>query len=206
MTVDKEELKTIEMNYKKFLTLATVIQDDDNRIRVRDLLKEVEARLAVAPASTQTRFFGAYPGGLVDSSLQVAKYMNQMNKELFEGEVDQDDVVLTGLLFQLGKLGDEVHHYYLRKDSDWHNQRGIMFEVNNHLEKDCSWNVRSLYWINKYGIRLSAAALDAILAAGRLGDPVSQEEVFETSQIRLLLEFGYRAVTKKFSGKESVNE
>jgi hypothetical protein len=162
--------------YKKLVT------DKVTGSRVTQLLAlvdKVEETLITAPASTRTEYQGAFPGGLVDHSLKVVKTMAALNKA-YEANLSAEEIVMTGLFHDIGKVGNGERDYYLPKNSDWHQKQGIMYEINPDL-MNTPVSLRSLFLLQSHGVQLSEDehyAISSIRDRARPGDdslPIANE-------------------------------
>jgi len=144
----KEEL---EVKWSRFHSLVEKI--DSSHPGSLNLIDEYAERLIIAPASTESIYFGAYPGGLIDLSIAVTSRMRAMHKAL-ELDTPMDNVVFTGLFHAIGLLGDETEDLLIPQDSDWHLKRGVMYKHNERLPKMPASH-RSLYMLQRAGIKLS---------------------------------------------------
>lgn len=108
-------------------------------VSVNAMLNDIGARLAVAPASSQKAFHAAYPGGLVEHSLRVAKNALTLHKtmKVFE-HLSSESVVFAALFHDLGKVGQpgpDGQDYYVVETSEWHREKlGKFFKVNESIQ------------------------------------------------------------------------
>lgn len=192
--ITKEHLNKAEENYTKFTNICARISDEEVRENALNMCNELKNRLSVCPASTRLDFIGAYMGGLVETSLKTTKLMVELNKA-YPNPVDFDSIIITGLFSQLGKIGDLNEDYYLEKDSQWHNDRGIMFEVNRKINS-IPVPTRSLWWLTSSGVQLSLDEINSITSLSTMGQVVqSSEELYDTSLLSALLQHATRAVS-----------
>lgn len=82
----------------------------------------------VAPASARVEHHSCYPGGLCQHSLNVVKYAKKLSDTLCPGKYEDHTLAFVGLFHDLGKVGDGVVPRYVWNDSDWHRERGMMYE------------------------------------------------------------------------------
>lgn len=200
--MSNELIERLESNWNKYVELVNRIKNDDARKALAKLTSDLKDRLAATPASTQTKFVGAFPGGLVEHSLNVTKLAYQVNKAL-DAKLDPDSVIIVGLFHDIGKVGTESEDYYLEKDSDWHNERGIMFEVNEDIA-NVSVAERSVWWLNKYGCPLHQDELSAILSLGNVGHQTYTNQFYNAPLLSVVLQSAVRAACIQGTGKTSV--
>jgi hypothetical protein len=150
-----ENLKKVE----KFVT-TSVKSSKQKQDALLNILSANSEPLLLAPSSTKTEFHGAFPGGLVEHSLKVLKNMSILNNS-FEVKLSIEEMVVVSLFHDLGKVGDGTEEYYLPKNSSWHADRGIFYEVNPVLS---SWKVSqlSLFHLQRAGVSLSKDEYAAI--------------------------------------------
>lgn len=199
----RAELEGTQVNWTMFTTLISKIKNDDLREKLLVMCEDLRPRLQVCPASTQTKYVGAFMGGLVNMSLKMAKHMNTMNKSGVYGEpIPLDQIIVASLLSQLGKLGSPNQDYYSPKDSKWHNERGIMFEYNEDVAGTVG--TRSLFWLNHYGVKLSHDEIEAILSLDSIGLGRDSQQLYNVSALTLCLQHAYQTVCSRATGETSV--
>jgi len=167
------------------------------------LVDKVEESLVLAPASTRTEYQGAYPGGLVEHSLGVLKTMVVLNKA-YEANLQSEELVITGLFHDIGKVGNGRQDYYLPKNSEWHNKQGIMYEINPNLVS-IPVSLRSLFLLQSFGVQLTENEHYAIssirdrLRPGEEAIPVNNEPM-----LAVVLQQAVRTTVLRNRGKTSL--
>lgn len=148
----EEEILDIAQKFTGLLTLL----EEPRRSLVRKMMDgPVGQSYMICPASSRTDYHSCYPGGLLVHSMNVIKNLNRLAKALAPGTYSDMTLVFVGAFHDLGKVGDGVNEYYVPNPSDWHRQKGMLYEVN----KECVWmptSERGLYILQKYGIEVSA--------------------------------------------------
>ena len=148
------DMEKIESNWKKYSGLLGRFKDDS----INDLLEGLGERLCIAPANPRKEQYGSYTGGLIDTSLRMASTMKSM-----AGKLSIQSTLKVALLHDIGRLGTESDDWLSHQDSDWHHERGFYFKQNydlgpnNHVQ-------RTLFFLQKYGVKLTADEFDAILS------------------------------------------
>lgn len=167
-------LQKINDNWGKFTSIIGRIEDSEVREGAQKLCDDLHDRLAVCPASTRTDYVGCFTGGLVWHSLNVLKSLKEMRAAFeLENTVSSDSLIVMGLFHDLGKIGNDKNDYYLPQASDWHRNKGMLFEINDQL-LSIPVATRSVWWLNQYGIPLSEAEMHAISSLGKsTGENVS---------------------------------
>ncbi len=116
------------------------------------------ADFIAAPASTRTELHNAYEGGLVEHLLLVTKYAVSINSILPEGQrVDVNSLIKVCCLHQIGKA-----KLYTPHTSDWHRNKGIMYEFNNELTSMRVGERSAFYAVNN-GVTLTEEEFQAIV-------------------------------------------
>jgi len=192
----------IEKNYDLFTNLVGRIKNEDARTILLDFSKEIKDRLAAAPASTRVEYVGAYPGGLVEYSLNVLRLAKDLNKT-FDANLDSDSLIITSLFHDIGKIGDAKNDYYVEQESDWHKTKlGMMYDFNPAVPRIPVCH-RSLWWLNSVGCPLSADEVTAISSLHHVGQMYSSE-LYEAPMLSVVLQTAVRVACIKGKGKTSI--
>ncbi len=152
----------IENNWNVFQKLCNKAVKDG----MDELLESLGERLSTCPASSRLDQYSAYPGGLVQHSLDVTSTMSKINQS-HELGLEMPSILRAGLLHDIGKVGSIESDYFVPQNSDWHREKlGQMFKFNDDLNR-MSTSHRSLCLLQEFGITLSPNEWVAIqLAAG----------------------------------------
>lgn len=149
----------IAENFEKFESLCKRLGD-----RSENVLKMVEhlgERLALCPASARVEHHSCFPGGLVDHSLRVLTTAGKLAKT-HGCEFPLESLIISCLFHDLGKVGDENEDYYVVQKSDWHRDKGMLYEYNEKISY-MSVPHRSVYLMQRFDIKLSQEEYLAIL-------------------------------------------
>lgn len=124
-------------NFEKFETLCQRLGDRSRAIN--NMLEEMGTRIALAPASTKKEFHAAYPGGLVDHSIRVARYAGTLRKSIgLFSDLSTESVIFSALFHDFGKVGEpgaEGGDYYVVQGSDWHREKlGQYYKTNDEIQ------------------------------------------------------------------------
>lgn len=114
-----------------------------------------------APASSREEFHACWPGGLLFHSINVVQNLRKISKSLCPGKYDDATLAFVGLFHDLGKVGDGVNEYYKPNESDWHRNKGMLYEIN----KDCVFmptSERGLFILQSNGIEVTSEEYLAI--------------------------------------------
>lgn len=199
---NQELIEKLEKNFELFVSLVGRIKNEEAREALLGLCKEQKDRLAAAPASTRLDHVGAYPGGLVEHSLNVLKLAKDLNK-VFGSNIDSDSLIITCLFHDVGKLGDETNDYYVEQESDWHRTKlGMMYDFNPAVSRIpvCQ---RSLWWLNGSRCPLSSDEIAAISSLHHMNQMYSSE-VYEAPMLSVVLQTAVRVACMNGKGKVSV--
>ena len=114
------------------------------------LLKLLGLDFFTAPATSATKSFNAFEGGLVAHILNITKYAVKINEMLPEDKrVNTDSLIKVSCLHQIGK-----NVMFEPNQSSWHRERGIMYGW-NEAELDLTVPERSLRYATKAEIELT---------------------------------------------------
>lgn len=150
----------IDANWQKFSSLLK--KTGDRAASIAAMLKDVEERLVLCPASARVDFHNAFPGGLVDHSLRVLYNAMRLVKA-FDWKVSNESLIIACLFHDLGKLGDDKQDYYVFQTDEWRSKhRGEEYAYNKEL-RYMSVPHRSIWLLQHYGVKLSQDEMLAIL-------------------------------------------
>jgi len=143
-------LDQIENNWSLFEKLCGRLCDQ-NLDRMVESLGE---RLSISPASSRIDQYNAYPGGLVQHTLDVTSTARTVNDSHDLG-LPVSSILKVCLLHDLGKVGDLENDYFVSQDSDWHRDKlGQMFKFNEKISK-MSISHRSLFLLQSFNVSLT---------------------------------------------------
>lgn len=191
------DAEKIVENSAKIASFANMLQSSS----MRSLFSFFEERFAIAPASARADFFNAYPGGLASHTLNVLKNMSSISFSF--GDIDKKSMIRVGLLHELGKVGDKKHDYYIPQKSEWHKDRGMLYEIN---PKIAFMRVphRSLFLAQEFGVALTQDEhLAILLFEGQLAESNAPYKYREPDLATLLQVSSQLAITQE--KKEAVN-
>ena len=146
----KLSIEDIENNWVVFEKLCGRLSDHN----VKNMLTKFGERLSVCPASSRVDQYSAYPGGLIQHSLDVTSTMRKIN-DAHDLGLKLSSLLKVGLLHDLGKIGSEDKDHFVSQDSDWHREKlGQMFKFNEDLNK-MSVSHRTLCLLQSCSVTLS---------------------------------------------------
>jgi hypothetical protein len=194
MTENKEQqIKNVMETWQTFMgVISSKVTDVNARAGLLALCEEQQSRIAACPSASRAEYFGAFPGGLAKYSLDVLKVMKELNK-LYNTNLSTDDLIVTALFHNVGKIGSSDQDYYLTQESEWHRNKGMLYEINPQLQ-NIQPSIRSLWWLNHYAVPLTDHAVDAIASVSRMGQQQYSSEVYNPTPLTLVLQQAVRAV------------
>ena len=171
----------IQSNYKKhFKIIDTYL--GDRKDSVKDMLKHMEEIYAMAPASGKTWYHSAFAGGYVDHVNRVVEYAVKQSRLYQEmgGTVDytEEELVFAALFHDLGKLGDGDQPNYIPQTDKWRQDKlSEMYTFNSDLDFMLIPD-RSLYILQKFGIKVSQKEFLAIRCHDGVFDKANEAYFF----------------------------
>ena len=191
-TTTNQETKMVQ-NWDIFLGLVTEKLPAELSKPLTELCESNAERLITAPASSNAKYVGAFPGGLVWHSLNVLKNMKILRKsyDLDGDTIPVHDMIVAALFHDVGKVGTEEEDYYTGAKSKWHADNGFVFQINPDLAT-VSVSTLSLWWLNKHHVPLSLDTVAAINSLGNMSQMYSQD-LYDVSPITLILQQSVRA-------------
>jgi hypothetical protein len=152
MTLSVEE---VTANFDKFRQLCEKLAD--RAPAVLSMVDTLAERLAMCPASSKKDFHSAYPGGLVEHSLNVLTRANSMCKA-FGWTIPKDSLIITALFHDIGKVGvdgGEEANFYVPQTDDWRVKKlGEEYTYNQNIQY-FSTPDRSIYLLQHFGVKLT---------------------------------------------------
>jgi hypothetical protein len=141
----------IKDNWGKFESLCKRLSDDN----LDNCIDELGERILACPASIRVDQYGCYPGGLVDHALKVTATMRKLN-DAYNLDLSVSSILKTGLLHDIGKIGDLTTDNFIEEDSSWHREKlGKLYKFNEDLNR-MSVSHRTLCILQNFGIVLTS--------------------------------------------------
>jgi len=171
----------IQSNYKKhFKIIDTYL--GDRKDSVKDMLKHMEEIYIMAPASGKTWFHNAFAGGYVDHVNRVVQYAIEQHRLYIKmgGTVDytEEQLVFSALFHDLGKLGDGDKPNYIPQTDKWRQDKlSEMYTYNPDLDFMLIPD-RSLYILQKFGIKVDQKEFLAIRCHDGVFDKANEAYFF----------------------------
>ena len=153
------KMEIIKKNWSIYKTILSRLEDEN----INNMLEEIGPRICVAPANSNNKQYGCYPGGIVVTSTKLAKAMQALNE--FHGTpVDIKSIYKIGLLHDIGRIGTLSDDWLLPQDSDWHREKlGNEFKVNFDLPKMTHLQ-RTMFLLNQFQIKVSEEEFTALVS------------------------------------------
>lgn len=149
----------VSENWERHLKIVDHFISSPRKEKVIEMLKDLEDKIILAPASGKEWYHNAFQGGYVDHVNRVVQCAIKTKKlwQEFGTVIDfsDEELVFAALFHDLGKIGDGNQEGYLPEQSDWHRKNlGRVYIPNPDLDFMLIQD-RSLYLLQKYGITLS---------------------------------------------------
>jgi len=116
-----------------------------------------------APASGRKEHHSCFPGGLLHHSLLVTRNLYKVTAALIDVKQTESWITFAGLFHDLGKCGDGKVPYYTEQTSDWHREKLGQYYLWNPEVRYMTVAQRSLFLIQRAGIKLPFDVYQAIL-------------------------------------------
>ena len=158
---------------------------------IKTVLENVGNEFFLAPASSKEEYHGCYPGGLCDHSLRVTKNLVALAETWAPGKFQKDQLVLVGLLHDLGKVGDVGVPFYIPEKESWKRQRGWLYDLNKELPYMPTCD-RTIYLLNKFQINLDTDEYIAIRISDGPVEKSNEKYNMKEPDLALLLHFSDR--------------
>ena len=159
------QAEQIQSNWDKHLKIVDAYIGE-RRDNVLEMLEHMSETYIMAPASGKSWHHNAFAGGYVDHVNRVVQYalkQHNLYKEM-GGTVDytEEELVFSALFHDLGKLGDGDRENYIPQTDKWRQDKlSEMYTYNPDLDFMLIPD-RSLFILQKFGIKVSQKEFLAI--------------------------------------------
>ena len=175
------EAEKIEKNYEKHLKIIDTYITD-RKDAVKSMINHMEETYIMSPASGKSWYHNAFPGGYVDHVNRVVEYavkQSRLYKEM-GGEVDftEEELVFAALFHDLGKMGDGDSPNYLPQTDKWRQDKLNEMYLNNPDLDFMLIQDRSLFILQKFGIKVSQKEYLAIRCHDGVFDKANEAYFF----------------------------
>jgi hypothetical protein len=147
-----------------------------------------------APASSKYEFHSAYPGGLVQHSLNVIKNLWRLVNDLDPDRWPKHKLAFVGLFHDFGKVGDGEVERYIPNPAK--NQLFFRPYVINPKMQYLSTSDGALYLLQKHGVELDFEEFQAIKLNDGQYDPANAGYKMRECSLALLLHMADVYATK----------
>ncbi len=175
------EAEKIQKNYEKHLKIIDTYITD-RKDSVISMIKHMEETYIMSPASGKSWYHNAFPGGYVDHVNRVVQYaikQSRLYKEM-GGMIDytEEELVFSALFHDLGKMGDGEAPNYLPQTDKWRQDKLNEMYVNNPDLDFMLIQDRSLFILQKFGIKVSQKEYLAIRCHDGVFDKANEAYFF----------------------------
>ena len=148
----------IQKNYEKHLKIVDTYIGD-RKDSIKSMINHMEETYVMAPASGKSWYHSAFAGGYVDHVNRVVEYAVKQSRlyEEMGGSIDytEEELVFAALFHDLGKLGDGDSPNYIPQTDKWRQDKlSEMYTFNPDLDFMLIPD-RSLFILQKFGIKVS---------------------------------------------------
>jgi hypothetical protein len=171
----------IQSNYQKHLKIVETYIGD-RKEQVLSMIKHMEETYVLAPASGKSWYHSAFAGGYVDHVNRVVEYAVKQSRLYQEmgGTIDytEEELVFAALFHDLGKMGDGDRPNYIPQTDKWRQDKlSEMYTFNPDLDFMLIPD-RSLFILQKFGIKVSQKEFLAIRCHDGVFDKANEAYFF----------------------------
>jgi hypothetical protein len=175
----------ISKNYQKHLKIVDTYIGD-RKESVLSMLNHMEDTYVMAPASGKTWYHNAFAGGYVDHVNRVVEFAVKQSRlyEEMGGSIDftEEELVFAALFHDLGKIGDGDSPNYIPQTDKWRQDKlSEMYTFNPDLDFMLIPD-RSLFILQKFGIKVSQKEFLAIRCHDGVFDKANEAYFFSNVQ------------------------
>jgi len=172
-------------NWTKLLSIIENTFDGERKEKLTELYLHFEDRFPITPASGKTFYHGAYPGGLVEHTLNVIKYSLQLyDMWVSNGNAPnftKGELIFSAMNHDLGKVGDLDEPYFVEHNEKWRKERGEIF-IHNPNIRWMDVADRSLFLLQYFGVKYSQTEMLAIMLHDGLYDEANKSYLIQYSE------------------------
>jgi len=153
------QAEQIQSNWDKHLKIVNAYITGERKEQVVAMLEKLSEIYIMAPASGKSWYHNAFAGGYVDHVNRVVQYAVKQSGlyEEMGGTIDYtlEELVFSALFHDLGKIGDGEKPNYLPQTDKWRQDKLSEMYTNNPDLDFMLIPDRSLFILQKYGIKVS---------------------------------------------------
>ena len=171
----------IQKNYEKHLKIIDTYIGD-RKDSIKEMISHMEETYVMAPASGKSWYHSAFAGGYVDHVNRVVEYAVKQSRLYRDmgGNIDytEEELVFAALFHDLGKLGDGDRPNYIPQTDKWRQDKlSEMYTYNPDLDFMLIPD-RSLFILQKFGIKVSQKEFLAIRCHDGVFDKANEAYFF----------------------------
>ncbi len=193
--MNKQQAEQVE---KTALEFEARLKKFDYYGKTISIFDKIGTAFYMAPASSREEYHYCYSGGLARHSLNVADNILKVANGLCPGKYSDNKLTTLALIHDIGKAGDGENELYIWNESDWHQSRGIMYELNTKCSK-MTVQDRTLFLLQKFGISLDMDDYLAIKLCEMKAEEIPDVYRYNEPSVSLLL-----SMANKWSINETV--
>lgn len=168
----------IEADWNRHMVLIDKFISEPRKAQVQKMYLELEDLIITAPASGNTSFHNAFPGGYINHVNRVVGLSFQFKKlwEAAGGAINftDEELAFSAIMHDLGKIGDGTSPGYVEQDDKWRKDKlGEVYKNNTDLDFMLMQD-RSLFILQKFGIQCSVNEYIAIKVHDGLYDDTNK--------------------------------
>ena len=187
MTIQEDKLIN---NWETFLGLVEAKLSKELSEPLLKLCNDNSEKIMTAPASSNTKYVGAFPGGLVWHSINVLRNMKELRK-VYDVSVGTHEMIVVALFHDIGKIGTADKDYYVAPKSSWHVDHGMPFQINDDFAS-VSVPTLSLALLQQYAVPLTFDSVCAINSMNNMKEMYASA-LYDVGTLTLILQQSVRA-------------
>lgn len=156
MTLSAEQLQA---NWDRLMKAITVYVQPERAEALKAMYLDMQEQIMFLPASGKPSYHNAFVGGYVDHVLRVLELSIKTKKfwEASGAEINftDEELAFAAINHDLGKVGDTGIAGYIPQTDKWRKDKLQEFFTNNKELPFMLMQDRSLYLLQKYGIKMS---------------------------------------------------
>jgi hypothetical protein len=154
-----KNIEELQKNYEKYFKFFAKYFGEDVS---QNFSHDFGERLSIAPRSIDESE-GGYPGALIDFAFMTGRKAKELT--ILSNE-EKESLIKVCLIHEIGKLGDELNEQFIAQDSSYYREKlGHTYKYNDKCDH-MTFVHRTLYFIAKYGIKLTPDEFIAIITSG----------------------------------------
>lgn len=167
----------LQFNYDRFRNLINE-NFPTRKTQLNLMYDALQDELMLAPASSQVHFHNCFIGGYIDHVLRVydfAIYQFKVWEHLgMNIDFELEELKFVALNHDLGKLGIPGTPHYVINNEKYQQDKGILYKQN--LDNQwMSFNDRSIYLLNSFGVNFSVTEMLGIKLTDGLYDETNKQ-------------------------------